>query len=106
MAGIKISSFKLKGASMIANEKTKSPPVFNKIPEELKRYKQWVAWKAEQKGNGKPTKIPVNPNTGRYASTKQPHSSRWNWKAIQSLGSREYGKSGYQAPIRRWRSSR
>jgi hypothetical protein len=74
MAIIKISSFKLKGASMIANEKTKRPPVFNKIPEELKRYNQWVAWKAEQRGDGKATKIPVNPNTGRYASTNQPET--------------------------------
>jgi putative DNA primase/helicase len=39
----------------------------NSIPEELKKLNQWVAWKILPKENGKTTKIPVNPNTGKYA---------------------------------------
>jgi len=44
------------------------------IPDELKSYKQWVAWKAIAKNNGKATKIPVNPITGLYASTDKPET--------------------------------
>lgn len=39
------------------------------IPEELKTRKQWVAWKAETRCNGKIAKVPVNPHTGRNANT-------------------------------------
>jgi len=49
-------------------------PAFENIPEELKNYKQWVAWKAEQRGEGKPTKIPVNPISGSNASTNKPET--------------------------------
>jgi len=44
------------------------------IPEELKKFKQWVAWKSVHKGVGKATKIPVNPITGLYASTDKPET--------------------------------
>jgi AAA domain len=41
---------------------------------ELKSQPRWVAWKWEER-DGKPTKPPVNPRTGNYASTSNP--STW-----------------------------
>jgi primase-polymerase (primpol)-like protein len=35
------------------------------IPNEIKALNQWVAWQGEQKDNGKITKRPVNPMTGK-----------------------------------------
>ena len=40
--------------------------------DELKRVPQWVAWKYEDRGGAKPTKPPITPHTGRYASTDNP----------------------------------
>ena len=46
------------------------------IPAELKRLKQWVGWRAEWKvDKDKFTKVPVNPNTGRNASST--NSKTW-----------------------------
>lgn len=50
------------------------------IPEELKARKQWVAWRAEDRGNGKIAKVPVNPYTGRNAST----SDETTWSDFES----------------------
>jgi primase-polymerase (primpol)-like protein len=33
---------------------------------------KWVAWRYHQRGNGKPTKLPVNPHDGRLASVSNP----------------------------------
>jgi hypothetical protein len=42
------------------------------IPEELKSYPQWVAWKAVPQSDSKFTKVPVNPKTGNNAATNNP----------------------------------
>ena len=60
--------------AMITDKQTIKPPVFTKIPDELKKYNQWVAWKAEQRGKGKSTKIPINPCNGKYASSNNPQT--------------------------------
>lgn len=49
---------------MIAKQ---TKPVIN-APAELKSLRQWVGWRSELR-NGKPTKLPVNPHTGRMASS-------------------------------------
>ena len=41
------------------------------IPEELKSYAQWVVWKAVER-DGKTTKVPYSPKTGRPASVTNP----------------------------------
>nr|VFJ42642.1 MAG: hypothetical protein BECKFM1743A_GA0114220_1000122 [Candidatus Kentron sp. FM]VFJ43372.1 MAG: hypothetical protein BECKFM1743C_GA0114222_1000122 [Candidatus Kentron sp. FM]VFK05517.1 MAG: hypothetical protein BECKFM1743B_GA0114221_1000122 [Candidatus Kentron sp. FM] len=47
------------------------------VPEELKHCSQWVIWRyGTVRGNGKPTKEPVNPATGRRARINQP--TQWN----------------------------
>ena len=49
-------------------------PAFNPdgIPDSLKTLSQWTCWRYEDKGNGKPTKPPIDARTGRYASSKDP----------------------------------
>ena len=42
------------------------------IPNDLQSLKQWVAWKAVPGGNGKFTKVPVDPKTGNNAATNNP----------------------------------
>ena len=39
-----------------------------RIPDEMKRRPQWVVWRLEER-NGKATKVPYNPRTGRKASS-------------------------------------
>jgi len=59
---------------MITNKGIIKPPVLDNVPEELKSYKQWVAWKAVFRDNNKITKLPVNPILGWNASTSNPTS--------------------------------
>ncbi|WP_433623483.1 phage NrS-1 polymerase family protein [Halomicrococcus sp. NG-SE-24] len=42
-------------------------PLAADVPDRLTDYDQWVCWR-EQDRDGKPTKVPVNPATGQYAS--------------------------------------
>lgn len=39
---------------------------------EMKQEKRWVCWKLEQRKDGKTTKPPYNPRTGRHAQTNNP----------------------------------
>ena len=49
---------------------------FDKIPEEMKSYKQFVCWRYEEREKGKkPTKVPYNPRMGEKASVTD--SSTW-----------------------------
>jgi hypothetical protein len=44
----------------------------SRVPAELQSFRQWVAWRYKQskdKSRGKPTKVPINPITGRHASS-------------------------------------
>jgi primase-polymerase (primpol)-like protein len=62
---------------MFALDKIDSSP-FSGLPTniaaltELKQLPQWVAWKYEDRGGPKPTKPPIDPHTGRYASCDKP----------------------------------
>ena len=46
------------------------------IPDNLKKYPNWVCWKAEELPNGKISKKPVNPKTGGFAQSN--NSSTWS----------------------------
>lgn len=50
--------------------------MFEKIPNELKKLKQWVGWKKKLLDKGKITKIPINANNGGSAKTND--SSTWS----------------------------
>ena len=46
--------------------------MFDKIPAEMRAFRQWVCWKLVERENAKPTKIPYNPLTGFKASVTDP----------------------------------
>ena len=48
-------------------------PIAENIPDELKDTPQWVCWKAVQR-DGKWTKVPKNPQTGKNASSTRPET--------------------------------
>ena len=48
--------------------KTESPITSGTIPEALINRTQWICWRAEDR-DGKTTKVPVDPETGNFAST-------------------------------------
>ena len=48
-----------------------TPPDLAAIPEELKRWQQWILWRGEAKGEQKINKIPVT--RGRYATPAPQH---------------------------------
>ena len=62
------------------------------IPNELKERKQWVCWKYIQV-NGRKTKIPITPNTGRKARTND--ASTWNSYEDAVEMSKYYNGIGY-----------
>ncbi|WP_435120100.1 phage NrS-1 polymerase family protein [Halolamina sp. C58] len=53
------------------NEPTVDEP--EAIPETLREREQWVCWR-EEKRDGKPTKIPVTPGAGEFASSTEPET--------------------------------
>ena len=53
----------------------KSKINIDQIPAELKERHQWVAWSGEIKSNGKMSKIPISPRTGKPAKINDP--STW-----------------------------
>jgi len=60
---------------------------FQNLPWELKGYQNWVCWRYESRGEGKPTKVPYNPLTGYRASSTDPS----HWVSFDAA----IGASGY-----------
>src|SRR5215203_399661 len=46
------------------------------VPKALKDRPRWMVWKSVQRGNGKPTKIPVDPHTLKNGSSVDP--DKWS----------------------------
>lgn len=59
------------------------------IPTSLREYPQWVCWRAKER-DGKTTKIPIDPQTGSFASVSDPKT--WSLYEI-ALGASQ-GKDG------------
>jgi primase-polymerase (primpol)-like protein len=58
---------------MTVVEPAESPVGEEMIPEVLQDCEQWICWREEVRdGQDKPTKIPVDPQTGSFASTTDP----------------------------------
>ncbi|MFD1565779.1 hypothetical protein ACFR99_19835 [Haloarchaeobius amylolyticus] len=57
------------------------------LPEELRERDQWVCWKEEPR-DGKPTKIPVTPGSGAFASSTDPET----WASFETA--LEYTNTG------------
>lgn len=47
---------------------------FYRIPEEMRKYPQWVCWRYEDRQGMKPTKVPYNPRTGKMSSVTDPNT--------------------------------
>jgi len=63
-------------------------PIPENIPDPLKILGQWVVWRAEER-NGKMTKVPYDPKTGKKAKSNDPNT--WGsftaaWEAYQKGG--------------------
>ncbi|OAQ51369.1 hypothetical protein HTG_17685 [Natrinema mahii] len=57
------------------------------LPAELQERDQWVCWREEPR-DGKPTKIPVTPSTGEFASSTDPET----WASVETA--LKYADSG------------
>jgi hypothetical protein len=68
-------------------------PKVASIPVELKKFPQWVCWEIKKR-NGKWTKAPHCPNTGKLASTTDPNTWGQFFEAY-----REYSKNGKYAGV-------
>lgn len=45
------------------------------IPHEMRQYRQWIVWRLDDKGGGKPTKLPFSPvHRGNMAAVDQPET--------------------------------
>ena len=69
--------------------------IFENIPEELAQRNQWVAWSGEKRENGKMTKIPINPNTGKFAKVNDPSTWSSFQKAVEYLQSNRLNGIGF-----------
>lgn len=48
--------------------------MFQNIPQEMRAFPHWVAWRYEDTDSKKPTKVPYNPNKGTLASVTDPNT--------------------------------
>lgn len=63
------------------------------IPKELQDLKQWVCWKkGANQENGKPTKLPIDAMTGRFAKVSDPMTFTTMEKAI--IAEKQFGLDG------------
>ena len=53
---------------------------------ELQPMRQWVAWRYRDRGDGKPTKQPVDPVTGRSADVSDPSTWGTFFEALGTPG--------------------
>ena len=64
-------------------------PIPENIPDQLKHYNQWVLWRAEFV-EGKWTKVPYNPKTGRKAKSNDPQT----WSDFNTVNIRQKNNDG------------
>ena len=64
------------------------------IPAEMKTYPAWVCWRYEER-DGKPTKVPYTPGTGRRASTTDLRTWRTFEEAVEDLQRRGFDGVGF-----------
>ena len=64
------------------------------LPEQLRERDQWVCWREESR-DGKPTKIPVTPGSGEFASSTDPTTWASVGTALEYADSREADGVGF-----------
>jgi primase-polymerase (primpol)-like protein len=60
------------------------------MPSKIRDRRQYVAWKKEQRPSG-PTKVPIDPNTGRRAASDDPRT----WGALEDAIASDRDGVGY-----------
>ena len=70
------------------------PEMFSNIPEELRRRRQWVVWKLEER-DGELTKVPYTPGSKRRASSTDLETWRSFGEALSALESRRFDGIGF-----------
>ena len=65
----------------------------NTIPQELLDRKQWVCWTFEKSNNGRTTKKPIDPYTGRYARSND--SSTWSDYDTAAIAGKNFSGIGF-----------
>ena len=73
---------------------TSAPARFAKIPSDLTERPQWVCWRLEER-QGKPTKIPFDPVTGKPASSTDPATWRCFTDAVAAFGRGGFNGIGF-----------
>ncbi len=64
------------------------------LPEQLRKRDQWVCWREELR-DGKPTKIPVTPGSGEFASSTDPETWASFETALEYANSRDADGVGF-----------
>jgi putative DNA primase/helicase len=64
------------------------------IPEPMKTYRHWLCWRLEER-DGKPTKIPYDPLTGRHASSTDSRTWRSFEEALAAMEVGAYDGLGF-----------
>lgn len=65
------------------------------VPETLRKLDNWVLWRLEYTGKGKPAKVPYSPATGRRASTTDPATWGSYAEAVLRLNYGDYNGIGF-----------
>ena len=65
------------------------------IPHELREREQWVVWRWAKQRDGKPTKRPVNPHTGEFASSTDPNTWGSYEEAVAARNMFDYPGIGF-----------
>jgi primase-polymerase (primpol)-like protein len=68
-------------------------PIINAIPAELRALRQWVFWRYEERGGGKPTKVPYTAMGYPASATNPEHWSRFDY-LVELLNQRPDFASG------------
>lgn len=74
---------------------TSNNSIYNAIPERMKNIPNWVCWKrVQKKAGGKPSKVPINPNTGGWAKSDDP--ATWSDFDTAVAEAHKYDGIGFQ----------
>ncbi|MDE6087919.1 MAG: hypothetical protein K2G25_05980, partial [Oscillospiraceae bacterium] len=67
--------------------------MYEYIPDELKKLKNWICWKGVPDKDGHITKVPINPNDGHKAESNNPET--WTDFDTAERVSRDYAGIGF-----------
>jgi len=72
-----------------------NPQLIPNIPNELTQFTQWVVWRYEARDNGKFSKVPYSPKTGKQAKSNNPDTWVKFNDTFNCLGTGKYNGIGF-----------